>query len=148
MPEKYADLLRSGDPISFKIDGTANSFHGKIIVKDPKIDATNRSVRYRAISQNPKGQLLPGAFARIELSLKSKQGNVFVPTECIVPTLKGKKVYVVKNGLAAEQVVETGLRTTDKIQILSGLSAGDSVIVTGNFQLKTGAEVKVIPAKN
>jgi membrane fusion protein (multidrug efflux system) len=72
---------------------------------------------------------------------------VFVPTEAIVPVAKGKKVYVVKDGLALEKIVETGIRTADYLQVLSGLAPGDSVIIKGNFQLKNETAVKISKKK-
>ncbi len=143
LPEKYTSFLNEGDNIRFKTESSTEYFIGKIAVKDPEVDLTTRSVRYRAFSQNPKGRLLPGAYVRVEVPLKKSDALVFVPTEAVVPFLKGKKVFVVKNGVAEEKVVETGLRTEDHIQVLSGLEKGDSVVINGNYQLKKGAPVKI-----
>lgn len=143
LPEKYTSLLKVGDEIRFKTETNAQGFVGKIAVKDPEVDLATRSVRYRALSPNPKEILVPGAYVRVEIPLKKSEGQLFIPTEAVVPFLKGKKVFVVKDGLADEKVVETGLRTEEHIQILSGLEKGDSVVVSGNFQLKKGAAVKV-----
>jgi membrane fusion protein (multidrug efflux system) len=71
-----------------------------------------------------------------------------IPTEAIVPILKGKKVYVVKDGKASEIMVETGLRTDKKIQVSSGLSVGDSLIVSGIMALKKDSPVKIKGASN
>ena len=144
VPEKYSSLFKEGDLVDFVTESTPQHFVGKIIVKDPVIDLTSRSIRFRAISRNPKRLLLPGAFVKVELALNNKSNTLFVPTEAIVPVLKGKKVFVIKGGIAEEKTVETGLRTEDNVQILSGLSVGDSVVVNGNFQLKKGSEVKVM----
>ena len=143
IPEKYASLLNKGEFISFRSETVHDLLKAQIVVKDPKINANNRTVRFRAMCPNPKGNLLPGAFVHIELLLADKKESIYIPTEAIIPTLKGKKVFVVKNGLAEERIVSDGLRTTDKIQINLGLEQGDSVVVTGNMQLKTGAPVRV-----
>jgi len=143
LPEKYTSLLTVGDQIRFKTESSPQSFSAKITVKDPEVDLTTRSVRYRAFCQNPKEVLIPGSYARVEIPLKKSGEYLFVPTEAVVPFLKGKKVFVVKNGQAEEKIVETGLRTEEHIQVLSGLETGDSVVVNGNFQLKKGAAVRV-----
>ena len=147
LPEKYTDLFNAGDVISFKTEGSANTYAGTIIVKDPMVDAGSRSIRYRALSRNIDARLLPGAFTHVELLLNRKTGSLFVPTETVIPFLTGKKVYIVKNGIAEERIVETGLRTADNVQILSGLAAGDSVVVKGNFQLKKNTPVKITQGK-
>lgn len=143
LPEKYSSLLKVGDAISFRTEGVASVFSGKVIVKDPQVDLNSRSIHYRALSGNPQGALSPGAFARVEIILKDQSNSHFIPTEAVVPVLKGKKVFIVKNGLAEERMIETGLRTEDNIQIVAGLLQGDSVVINGNFQLKNNAPVEV-----
>ncbi len=147
LPEKYSRLFSVGDQISFKTEGIATLLSGKITVKDPQVDLTSRSVRYHAVTANPKALLFPGGFVRVELVVDKKAGQLFVPTEAILPIAKGKKLFVVKNGTAEERIVEAGIRTEDHIQVLSGLEIGDSVVVNGNVQLKNGAAVKVIQPK-
>jgi membrane fusion protein (multidrug efflux system) len=66
-----------------------------------------------------------------------------VPTEAVVPVLKGKKVYVVRDGKATEVMIETGVRNDKKIQVTSGLQAGDSLIISGIMALKKDASVKI-----
>ena len=143
LPEKYSAFLQVGDIISFRTESLPTTFSGKVTIRDPQVDVASRSVRYRAEGNNPKGQLLPGTFTNVEITLKENSNGLFVPTEAIVPILKGKKVFTVKGGLAEEKIVQTGIRTDDYVQILSGLEVGDSVVVNGNFQLKKGGSVKI-----
>lgn len=143
LPEKYSALFNQGDKISFKKEGLQETLTATINVKDPFVEVDSRSVRFRALSSNAKGLLFPGAFVRVELLVKNNTNAVFVPTEAIVPVVRGKKVFVIENNTAKEKMVETGIRTEDHIQILSGLKAGDSVVVNGNFQLKEGSTVRV-----
>ena len=147
LPEKYSSLFSTGDVIHFKTEGSIINYSATITVKDPLVDVNSRSIHYRAIASNADNTLSPGAFVKIELSLKHNTGALFVTTAAIIPVLNGKKVYVIKNGLAEERLVETGLRTEDHVQILSGLAIGDSVAVNGNFQLKQGSAVKVTGTK-
>jgi membrane fusion protein (multidrug efflux system) len=147
LPEKYSILFKVGGLIYFRSESSEHTYTGRITVKDPKIDLSNRSVRYRAICSNTRGELLPGAFVTIELKSGKNKNTLFVPTTCIVPVLKGKKVFVIRNGIAEGRMVKTGFRTDDHVQILSGLSSGDSVVVKGNYQLKEGAPVKSVSMK-
>jgi membrane fusion protein (multidrug efflux system) len=66
-----------------------------------------------------------------------------IPTEAIIPILKGKKVFVLENGVAVEKIVKTGLRTESKIQIEEGLSIGDSVVVSALMTVKQDMEISV-----
>jgi membrane fusion protein (multidrug efflux system) len=147
LPERYAPLFKIGDKISYKTEGYENTYDGKITVLDPIVDITSGNVRYHALSRNSSGELLPGSFARIELLLEEDKDAVFVPTEAIVPVAKGKKVFIVNEGIAKERFVETGIRTENYLQVLSGLQSGDSVVIKGNFQLKDKSPVKVAKPK-
>ncbi|MOA56613.1 hypothetical protein D3C78_1806290 [compost metagenome] len=68
---------------------------------------------------------------------------MFVPTQAVVPLLKGKKVFLCKNGIARDAIIETGARTSDRVQVLSGISPGDTIITTGIMSLKPETPVKV-----
>ena len=70
-----------------------------------------------------------------------------IPTQAIVPVLKGKQVFVVRNGKADTVSVVTGIRNDSAVQVISGLFAGDSVITTGLLQLRPGNDVKIRPGK-
>lgn len=146
LPEKYNTLLKTGAKINFTVEGLSETFGAVLTLKDPKIDPATRQVRYRAACDNSRGLLLPGGFARVSLPIGQGEQALFVPTEAVIGSLRGSKVYVVKNGQAEERQVETGLRIASGVQILKGLEAGDSVVVTGNFQLKPGATLRILPA--
>jgi membrane fusion protein (multidrug efflux system) len=147
IPEKYSTQIRIGKPVSFEVDGQEGAFKATIVAIDPKVDPNLRTLRIRAIAQNPNNRLIPGMFVRVTADLNASN-TIMIPTEAIVPVLKGKKVYVVKDGKAAEIMVQTGLRTDKKIQIIEGLSAGDSLIITSIMSLKKDAPVKVKTSEN
>jgi membrane fusion protein (multidrug efflux system) len=146
VPEKYADVIRKNDMITFTVSDNDKIYKAKVYAIEPKIDLNTRTLQLRAIAEN-KGDLYPGAFAKIKLPLQTIKNAVMIPTEAIIPILKGKKVFICKNGKAVEVKVQTGIRTDALIQIVSGISSGDSVITTGIMQLKPDAPVKVIQKK-
>lgn len=145
IPEKYSTQIRIGKPVKFEVDGQDGNFSATITAIDPKVDPNLRTLRIRAIAQNPANRFIPGMFVRVTADLNASN-SIMIPTEAIVPVLKGKKVFVVKDGKATEVMVQTGLRTDKKIQILDGLSAGDSLITSGIMSLKKDSPVKVKPA--
>jgi membrane fusion protein (multidrug efflux system) len=119
----------------------------KIAAIDPAIDQATRTLRVRATASNKKQAVLPGAFARINFLLDHTESALMVPTESLIPVLKGKKVFVVKKGVAQEVMVETGLRTEESIQVISGLQEGDTVVTKGTMQVKPGSQVKISGTK-
>ena len=102
----------------------------------------NRNVVLRAFCENSNGVLLPGLFAKVNVPLNDKEGVFLIPTQSVVPILKGQKVFVVKGDSAIEQKVEVAGRNELNVEIVSGLKTGDSVIVSGIIQMKQGVKVK------
>jgi membrane fusion protein (multidrug efflux system) len=144
IPERYASLIKTGSLINFKIEGSTENFQGTVFAFEPGIDVSSRSLKIRARANNPSNKLKPGAFAKIELVLDKNANALMVPTQAIVPILKGQQVFISKNRKAEAIAVETGLRSESQVQILSGLAAGDSVIITGLMGLKPGASLKIL----
>ncbi|CAG4989747.1 Multidrug resistance protein MdtA [Dyadobacter sp. CECT 9275] len=143
VPEKYAADIHVGSLIKFNMDGDGGTYTAKVVALDPKVDETLRTLRIRAVAQNPAGRFVPGMFVKVQVNLAANKNAIMIPTEAIVPVLKGKKVYLVRNGKAQEAMVTTGLRTDTKIQIIDGLKSGDSLITSGIIAIKADTPVKV-----
>jgi membrane fusion protein (multidrug efflux system) len=143
IPEKYANAVQRSDEFTFKIVGAEKRYRGQVLAVEPKIDPATRTLQLRGISPNEDGKIVPGAFAEVELILQKIENALMVPTVAVVPELQGQKVYVYKNGKAVTKWVETGIRTEEKIQILSGIQAGDTVITSGILQLRPDANVRI-----
>ena len=71
------------------------------------------------------------------------ENALMVPTQAIVPELKGQKVYLYKSGKVVSQKIETGIRTDIKVQATSGLNPDDTLITSGILQVKDGVPVKI-----
>ncbi|NND31937.1 MAG: efflux RND transporter periplasmic adaptor subunit [Saprospiraceae bacterium] len=142
IPEKYTNDVQVGQEAIFEVDGVNDQFLARVIAVDPQVDEDLRTLRLRARADNSLGLLRPGMFVRVELPLGSRK-SIMVPTESVMPILKGKIVYLLKNGLATETKVTTGLRTDKTVQILEGMEVGDSVIVSALMSLKPDLKVQV-----
>jgi hypothetical protein len=95
----------------------------------PAISEQNRSLLIEAEIPNEHGRLRPGTFARGEIVVQPDRRLVTVPAEALVVFAGVEKVLVVENGRAVEKRVTAGRRTGDRLEILSGLAAGEQVIV-------------------
>jgi membrane fusion protein (multidrug efflux system) len=142
VPEKYSNKIKVGQPISFMIDGDDEKIEAKVIAIDPRIDEDLRTLKVRALAKNSNDRLLPGMFIRVEVPLEQER-SIMIPTEAIIPILKGKKVFVMKDGKAQETIIQTGLRTDSRIQVEQGLSVGDSVIVSALMSVKNKSAVSL-----
>jgi membrane fusion protein (multidrug efflux system) len=143
IPAKYSSIVRVGSKIDFSVENSEQKFVGTVYAIDPKIDPDTRTLQIRAIAPNPTHKLIPGSFARVELVLKSKGSAIMIPTESIIPEQKGNKVFVVKNGRAMSVKVQLGTRGDKNVEVLSGLSTGDTLITTGIMQVKPEGEVDI-----
>jgi membrane fusion protein (multidrug efflux system) len=143
IPEKYAAVINPDDLVKFTIDGFSNSFTAKVFAIEPHIDEMTRTLKIRALVQNADAKLLPGAFADIDLALKSIDDALMVPTQSIIAEERCNKIVIVKNGVAQFNVVQTGIRNDSLVQITSGVSAGDTVITSSILYLKPRLSVIV-----
>lgn len=143
VPEKYFSSVAKGSTVTFTVDGSTENFSGKVYAVEPKIDEATRTIKVRALVQNEKQKLLPGGFASIDLDLKKIEGALMVPTQCIIPEARNKKIIVVKDGKADFRIVQTGIRNESYIQITSGVQTGDTVVATALMYVKPNAGVRV-----
>jgi membrane fusion protein, multidrug efflux system len=141
VPEKYARNVKIGQIIQFKTDGDPKSYTGKVYAFEPRIDEGTRMMTVRASLPNPGG-LIAGSFVSISYDMGKEENAFMVPTESIVPVLKGQKIFVVRNGLVEEVPVEIGIRTPDKVQVIGNLKEGDKVLISGLLAVRAGAPVK------
>jgi len=143
IPEKYAGMVKKNDVVNFSIEETDEQFTGKVYAIEPKINLSSRTLQVRALCDNKTEKLLPGSFAKVELRLKETNDALMIPTQAVIPVLKGQTVFISKNGTAQSIPVKTGVRTATEVQITDGLSSGDTIITTGINSLKPKAPVKV-----
>jgi membrane fusion protein (multidrug efflux system) len=143
VPDQYRNQLRLGQEVRFFVDGMLDTLSGRISAIEPGADATTRTIRVRALVPNAAGKLTAGAFAHVIIAFTGEDKSILIPSQSIIPTTHDKKVAVLRGGKAALITVETGDRTEDRVQILSGLEIGDTILTTGIMQVKPGMEVKV-----
>lgn len=148
VPEKYIGQIKLNSEISFTTGASAKVFKGRVFAIEPGVNQQTRTLQIKALAQNPIGELLPGSFAQIKLTLSTIKDAILVPTEAVIPVLKGKIVYVSRDGKAEQVNVEAGTRTAENVLITNGLKVGDTVLTTGAMSLKPDAPVKVKLVKN
>lgn len=144
VPERYLQLIGKGSKVNFTIESSQKVFPATVYAIEPALDALSRTITVRARAANKDNLLTAGSFAKINLTLDQIPKTIMVPTECVIPDIKSSKVYVYHNGLALAKDVKTDLRTDTKIQIISGLKQGDSVVVSGLIQIRPKSPLKVL----
>ena len=143
IPEKYASQMKVGNEISFSVAGDSTKYNAKIYALEPEIEIATRTLKLRAVTQNTKGALLPGTFASVDLPLQTINDALLVPSQVLIPIQNGKKIFVYRDGVAKEVIVETGARTKDDVLVTSGLVVGDTILTTGVMTLRDGSPVQI-----
>lgn len=143
VPERFRTAIQQGATIRFTTESNTGTFEATIYAFEPKIDLQTRSLMVRARCPNKNLSLVPGGFAHIEIPLKRIPDAILIPTQALIPDMKGEKVFVVADGKAKKVPVEAGMRNDSTVQIVSGLNKGDTVIITGIMQMRPDMPLKV-----
>jgi membrane fusion protein (multidrug efflux system) len=143
IPERHAGLVSTGDRITFRRQGSEGDYIGTVMAIEPRIDLETRTLRIRAVATNSDGLIIPGAFAEIQYELRAIPDALMVPSEAVIPELGGHSIFITRNGLARRISVQTGIRTETMVQIVEGLTPGDTVLTTGILQLREGMPVRI-----
>lgn len=141
VPEKYAYSVQKGNTVSFTVSGNAKIYEASVYAIEPRIAEQTRTVLMRALCNNSDKSLFPGSFASVSLSLPVSKNTYLIPTQAMVPILKGQKVFLIQGDSAVERVIKTGFRNENKIEVTDGLTLGDSIILEGIMYIKNGSKV-------
>ena len=143
VPEKYSSQIKNGQNVDFTVDGSLKTNHAHVSATEVYIEENTRSLSVRAIVISQDPYLIPGAFAKVKIELGKDNLAMMIPTEAVIPTGRKKQIYLFKSGKAMAMDITTGVRDSSRIQVLSGLNLGDTVITTGLLFLKTGSDIKI-----
>jgi multidrug efflux pump subunit AcrA (membrane-fusion protein) len=121
------------------------TFNAVIKELSPVIDPSSRTMQIKMNMINPDSQIKSGMFSKIKITTTVKDNIVKVPSDCINERFGEKFIYVINSENTAEKrLITEGIRINDISEILSGLSAGENVVIQGQSLLEDGVKVKVI----
>jgi membrane fusion protein (multidrug efflux system) len=118
-------------------------FTGTVAYMAPTINTQDRTISLYAEVPNEDQKLVAGLFVNVEQTLGEQTNALMVPATSLLATIDGQQVYTVTGGKAHAVAVSVGQHTDNNVQILKGLSVGDSVVVAGQQKIHDGADVKV-----
>lgn len=124
------------------VDGFSGEFFpGKVSKISPVVDPRSRTFEVEVFISNPESKLKPGMFARVQLVLAKRTYVVKVPLEAVTEGEKGQVIFLAANGVARASDVKLGISNGVDVEVISGVTEGDKVIVQGNLGLKDGARI-------
>jgi RND family efflux transporter MFP subunit len=118
-------------------------FSGAISFISPQADQTHNYLVEIIIDNSAQAVLRSGTFVYADFSRKTTEQLLVIPREALTESVKNAAVYVVKNNVVHQQSIKTGAELGSNIQVISGLQAGDSIVTSGQINLKDGTPVSV-----
>jgi membrane fusion protein (multidrug efflux system) len=147
IPEKYAREIGKGYVVKFRVDGGSREHQARVIATENSVDQNTRTLKIKALVNEKHPELVPGVFAKINLQLGKDNEALLVPTQAVIPNIRNKQVILFRKDSALFTVVETGIRDSAYIQVLSGIKKGDTVITSGIMAIRPNAKVKITKVK-
>ena len=142
---QYVSRIKIGDPVDIRVDSCDKTFNGIIARSTRKVDTATRKMEVEVDVQNAKLDLIPGMYATVTLKVNHRDKALAVPVEA-VSRQKSSTVYVVnKDDKIEERTISIGLETPRKLEVLSGLSENDLVMIGARTQVKPGQRVQPKP---
>jgi RND family efflux transporter MFP subunit len=128
VPEREAARVRLKQPVRLRPEGEDAAVEGVVVRLSPAVDESTRTLLVEAEVPNRDGALRPGAFATAEIVIDPEQPAVLVPASALTTFAGVDKVLTVVDGRIVEKRVQVGRRVGDRIEVLAGLAAGESVV--------------------
>ncbi len=117
------------------------TFQGKVVTVAPGADARAHTFDVKIVGDGSDDRVKPGMYAQVSVTAARHDGAVLVPREAVVQQGNQSVVFVVQDGKASAHQVQTGLNDDKNVEIVSGVSAGDQVVVIGQNGLRDGQNV-------
>jgi RND family efflux transporter MFP subunit len=144
VPEVYETAIKPGESVRLTLDAfPGEKFTGTLVRDSNSIDLASRTLRVEVDIDNPTGRLLPGAYAFVHLKLPSAAGAVTVPTNTLLFRAEGLRVAVVHDGQAKLVPITIGRDYGSSVEVLSGLTAEDSVVLDPSDSIMDDSPVKI-----
>jgi membrane fusion protein (multidrug efflux system) len=145
VPETYLGVLKNGMNVSAQSPAYPNrKFSGTVTAISSRVDPETRTLTVRAKIPNPESLLKPGMLLTVDL-VKDRTQALIIPEEAVIMDKDKKFVLVVKTDNTVEKKeIVTGRRSPGKVEVISGLNAGQQVIIKGLTRVRSGSSVNVV----
>jgi membrane fusion protein (multidrug efflux system) len=151
VPERYASELKPEQTIALSASSSTNLYEGVVYFISPLVDETTRTILVKARVSNTGGELKPGMFGRLDLALRTRDNALVIPEASIKYGNNAAMVLVGAPNSSNDVIVaefrpiEIGTRMKDQVEVLSGLTEGEMVVVEGHQKMGPGSKIKISP---
>ena len=119
---------------------------GSIVFISPTLEVMRRTAKVEVLIDNPEGTIKPGMFAKVTVPVKIHTDAIIISRTSLIgdADTKTQNVFVVENGVSQRRPVEIGLLRGAEVEVVSGITEGEAIVVAGQHSLKDGESVRVV----
>jgi RND family efflux transporter MFP subunit len=143
VPQSIAPQIQPGMKVSIEVQATGEKIAGTVARQTDNIDTATRMMRVEVDVKNPDLRLKPGMYATASIDLLSAKQALAVPVQAVQFGDKPAVWMVNDHGILRQQPVTLGLQTPEKVQIVSGVHQGDTVVFGETEGMRAGSKVSV-----
>jgi membrane fusion protein (multidrug efflux system) len=148
LPERDVLALDEGREVQVTLKADEKvRFRGRIRQISPVVDTATGTVKVTVEAIDPPSTVRPGGFVIIDIVRETHEDAIVLPREAVVRELQSAHVFVVKDDTAEKRAVELGLEEDTTLEIVSGLSEGERIVIAGQGGLKHGTKIKILENK-
>jgi RND family efflux transporter MFP subunit len=145
LPEKYISAIKPGQIVKMtNYTIPDDTIIGNITQLSPAINADTRTFKGTVSINNQDLLLRPGMFVKADIITNHKDSAIVIPKNIILSRQRGKTVFIVDRGVAAERIIETGLENITEVEVIRGLEKNERVVTSGFETLSNRSKVKII----
>ena len=148
LPEVEASLAQVGQPVKLSVEGLpGKGFEARVSRISYTLDDSTRTMLIEADLPNPDLLLRPGMYATVKTGVERHSDALLIPAEALVLEKANAFVFLADGGRAKKTPIKTGFNDGTRIEVLSGLSGPESIILVGKLALADGAALTIKEAK-
>ncbi len=145
LPEKYISVIKPGQLVKLtNYTIPEDTIIGNITQLSPAINADTRTFKGNISIDNARYLLRPGMFVKADIVTNHRDSVIVIPKSIILSRQKGKTVFIVDRGIAAERIIETGLENVINAEVTKGLLKNNRIVTSGFETLNNKSKVKII----
>jgi len=143
VPEQYLSLVKAGQPVRLSVDAYPGEvFTATVRFVSPSLKANQRALTVEAIAQNTDNRLKPGLFVTALLQQPAPAPAMLVPASAVETVAGTSRVYVLAGNKVEERIVTIGEKVGDRVELVTGIKAGEQVASNPRGKLADGVRVQ------
>lgn len=143
LTQNFVNMIKPGSEIFFTVENDLTVYNASVYAIESRLDVRTFNLFARARYPNTDGRIKPGQSASVRINLDQIENAIVIPSISTVKEMGRDIAYLYNNGIAREIEIVTGMRTSSSVEVVNGLSIGDTLLTTGVMQLRNGMPVQI-----